>query len=129
MSCYVWMLKKFNLVQHENLIMIKVLNCKGGTALRRYRLCFIVLCGLMDNFQHFYVMRPIWSVIMSGQYPKKRSESADCIRCAGGEMGHEDESSWLWPVSPLVTTPCPVLALFLSKLSLAVQMLNFLNKS
>ena len=81
------MLKKFNLVQHESLIMIKVLNCKGGTALRRYRLCFIVLCGSMDNFQHFYVMRPIWSVVMSGRYPKKRSESADCIRCAGGEMG------------------------------------------
>ena len=81
------MLKKFILVQHESTIKIKVLNCKGGTALRRYRLCFIVLCGLMDNFQHFYVMRPIWSVIMSGQYPKKRSESADCIRCAEGEMG------------------------------------------
>ena len=69
------MLKKFILVQHESTIKIKVLNCKGGTALRRYRLCFIVLCGLMDNFQHFYVMRPIWSVIMSGQYPKKRSAS------------------------------------------------------
>ena len=125
------MLKRFILVQHESTIKIKVLNCKGGTALRRYRLCFIVLCGLMDNFQHFYVMRPIWSVIMSGQYPKKRSESADCIRCAGGEMGgvDEDEGSLLWPASPLVTTPCPVLALFLSKLSLAVQMLNFLNKS
>ena len=81
------MLKKFILVQHEITIMIKVLNCKGGTALRRYRLCFIVLCGLMDNFEHFYVTRPIWSVIMSGQYPKKRSESADCIRCARGEMG------------------------------------------
>ena len=40
-------------------------------------------------------------------------------------MGHEEEGSWLWPVSPLVTTPCPVLALFLNKLFLAVvQMLN-----
>ena len=58
------MLKKFILVQHESTITckIKVLNFKGGTALRRYRLCFIVLCGLMDNFQHFYVTRPIWSV-------------------------------------------------------------------
>ena len=55
--------------------MIKVLTCKGGTALRKYRLCFIVLCSLMDNFQHFYVTLPIWSVIMSGQYPKKRSAS------------------------------------------------------
>ena len=81
------MLKKFNLVQDESTIVIKVLNCKGGTALRKYRLCFIALCGLMDNFQHFYVKRPIWSVIMSDQYPKKRSESVDCIRCAGGEMG------------------------------------------
>ena len=80
------MLKKFILVQHESTIKIKVLNCKGGTALRRYRLCFIVLCGLMDSFQHFYVTRSIWSVIMSGQYPKKRSESADCIRCTGGEI-------------------------------------------
>lgn len=71
------MLKKFNLVQHGSTIMIKVLTCKGGTALRKYRLCFIVLCSLMDNFQHFCVTRPIWSVIMSGKY----------IRCAGGEMG------------------------------------------
>ena len=40
--------------------------------------------------------------------------------------GDEEEGSLLWPVSPLVTTPCPVLALFLSKLSLAVvQMLTF----
>ena len=74
-------------------------------------------------------------MIISGQYPNKRSESADCIRCAGGEMGaggggDEDEGSLLWPASPLVTTPCPVLALFLNKLSLAVvQRLNFLNKS
>ena len=45
-------------------------------------------------------------------------------------MGDEDEGSLLWPASPLVTTPCPVLALFLNNLSLAVvQMLNFLNKS
>ena len=96
------MLKNFNLVQHESTIKIKVLNCKGGTALRKYRLCFIVLCGLMDNFQHFYVTRPIWSV----------------------------QEPLLWPASPLVTMPCPVLALFLNKLSLAVvQMLNFLNKS
>ena len=48
----------------------------------------------------------------------------------GGGGGDEDEGSLLWPASPLVTMPCPVLALFLNKLSLAVvQMLNFLNKS
>ena len=50
------------------------------------------------------------------------------VRWGGG--GDEDEGSLLWPASPLVTMPCPVLALFLNKLSLAVvQMLNFLNKS
>ena len=48
----------------------------------------------------------------------------------GGGGGDEDKGSLLWPASPLVTMPCPVLALFLNKLSLAVvQMLNFLNKS
>ena len=72
-------------------------------------------------------------MIIGGQYPKKRSESADCVRCAGGEMGGGGgmkTRALLWPVSPLVTTPCPVLALLLNKLSLAVvQMLNLLNKS
>ena len=48
----------------------------------------------------------------------------------GGGGGDEDEGSLFWPASPLVKMPCPVLALFLNKLSLAVvQMLNFLNKS
>ena len=82
-SCYVLMFKKVHLVQHESTIM----NCKAGTTVERYRLCIIVLCGLMNNFQHFYVTRPIWSVIITGQYSKKRSESADCIRCARSEMG------------------------------------------
>ena len=79
------MLKEFNLVQHEITIMIKVLNCKGGTALRRYRLCFIVLCGLMDNFQHFYVTRPIWSVqeplwllVCDNKWPVSKEKIGEC---------------------------------------------------
>ena len=47
-----------------------------------------------------------------------------------GGGGGVKTKALLWPLSHLVTTPCPVLALLLNKLSLAVvQMLNFLNKS
>ena len=97
------MLKKFILVQHESLIKIKVLNCKGGTALRWYRLCFIVLCGLMDNFQHFYVTRPIWSVIMSQENFKmsiyyNRNFTVVCLNLVekekeGGDIGLKRERS------------------------------------
>ena len=79
------MLKNFNLVQHESTIKIKVLNCKGGTALRKYRLCFIVLCGLMDNFQHCYVTRPIWSVqeplwllVCDNKWPVSKEKIGEC---------------------------------------------------
>ena len=79
------MLKNFNLAQHESTIKIKVLNCKGGTALRKYRLCFIVLCGLMDNFQHFYVTRPIWSVqeplwllVCHNKWPVSKEKIGEC---------------------------------------------------
>ena len=47
-----------------------------------------------------------------------------------GGGGGVNTRALLLPVNHLVTTPCPVLALLLNKLSLAVvQMLNFLNKS
>ena len=71
----------------------------------------------------FFVPRPIWSVIMSDQYPEKRSESGNCIRFAEGGMGggrDEDECSRFLSAIPVVTVPFPILALFLNKLSLAV---------
>ena len=46
--------KKINMVRHESITMIKVLNWKAGTNVRRYRRVFYsVLYALIHNFQCF----------------------------------------------------------------------------
>ena len=78
-------------------------------------------------------MRDASYLVCDNEWPVSKEKIGELRIVSGARevrWGDEDEGSLLWPASPLVTTPCPVLALFLNNLSLAVvQMLNFLNKS